>query len=128
MHWHLARVAAHDRAFAMCRASAVCAQRFNALLRRLRGEGVAWDMAHMASSWHLLKGRELHMGAVRLGAALYGQQRIVPGTRPAARWLTRVVRIKKARLFSYVGVLLDVGCRAQGLRWLCAGSFTLCVL
>ena len=75
----------------------MCAQRFNALLRRLRGEGVAWDMAHMASSWHLLKGRELHMGAVRLGAALYGQQRIVPGTRPAARWLTRVVRIKKVR-------------------------------
>ena len=51
----------------------------------------------MASSWHLLKGAELHMDAVRLGAALYGQQRIVPGTRPAARWLTRIVRIKKAR-------------------------------
>ena len=81
----------------------MCAQRFNALLRRLRGEGVAWDMAHMASSWHLLKGRELHMGAVRLGAALYGQQRIVPGTRPAARWLTRVVRIKKARPRPQVG-------------------------
>ena len=40
---------------------------------------------------------QLHMGAVRLGAALYGQQHIVPGTGPAARWLTRVVRIKKAR-------------------------------
>jgi len=52
----------------------------------------------MASSWHLLKGRELHMDLVRLGAALYGQQRIVAGTRPAARWLTRIARIKKARL------------------------------
>ncbi|KAK9845204.1 hypothetical protein WJX81_000018 [Elliptochloris bilobata] len=70
-------------------------ERFNSVLRRMRGAGVRWEVAHMASSWHLMKGRELHMGAVRLGAALYGQQRIVPGTRPAARWLTRIVRIKK---------------------------------
>ncbi len=76
---------------------ALCAQRFNSVLRRLRAAGVRWEVSHMASSWHLLKGRELHMDAVRLGAALYGQQRIVPGTRPAARWLTRIVRIKKAR-------------------------------
>lgn len=95
------------------------AQRFNALLRRLRGEGVAWDMAHMASSWHLLKGRELHMGAVRLGAALYGQQRIVPGTRPAARWLTRVVRIKKARPLSRV-----IGVQGSGSWVAAAGSLT----
>jgi len=61
------------------------------------------------------------MDLVRLGAALYGQQRIVAGTRPAARWLTRIARIKKARLARrprVSGGLLGSGRR---LRRCCTG-------
>jgi len=79
--------------------------------RRLRAAGVRWEVSHMASSWHLLKGRELHMDLVRLGAALYGQQ----------RWLTRIARIKKARLARrprVSGGLLGSGRR---LRRCCTG-------
>jgi len=111
-----------------------CAQRFKSVQRRLRAAGVRWEVSHMASSWHLLKGRELHMDLVRLGAALYGQQRIVAGTRPAARWLTRIARIKKARLarrprvsgglpWQWTGYrALRRGRYARLCAWCCTGS------
>jgi len=68
---------------------------------RLRAAGASFPVTGAAASAALLRGSAGATGGstgiVRVGAALYGQQEIVPGTRPAARWLTRIANLKQAR-------------------------------
>lgn len=68
---------------------------------RLRAAGASFPVTGAAASAALLRGSAGDTGGstgiVRVGAALYGQQEIVPGTRPAARWLTRIANLKQAR-------------------------------
>ena len=43
----------------------------------------------------MLRNKGYTLDIVRVGAALYGQQETVPGTRSAARWLSRIVSLKQ---------------------------------
>ena len=49
----------------------------------------------MAASPHMLRNKGYTLDIVGVGAALYGQQETVSGTRSAARWLSRIVSLKK---------------------------------
>ena len=67
-------------------------QRFAAELSQA---GASTKAINMAASPHMLRNKGYTLDIVRVGAALYGQQETVPGTRSAARWLSRVVSLKK---------------------------------
>ena len=57
--------------------------------------GASIKAINMAASPHMLRNKGYTLDIVRVGAALYGQQETVPGTRSAARWLSRIVSLKK---------------------------------
>lgn len=66
---------------------------------KLRAAGVKIEITGATASTEVLrnKGDDGATGIVHVGAALYGQQDLVPGTRPAARWLTRIATLKKVK-------------------------------
>jgi hypothetical protein len=82
-------------------------QEVQALLGRLRAAGASVGGASLAASGQVLqRERELEAGTVvRVGAALYGQQELVPGTRQAANWYTRIASIRRVRLSLFFLVL-----------------------
>ena len=57
--------------------------------------GASIKAVNMAASPHMLRNKGYTLDIVRVGAALYGQQETVQGTRSAARWLSRIVSLKK---------------------------------
>ena len=76
-------------------------QEVEAFAEKLRAAGARIGVTGGAASPALLRGKGDYgaTGIVHVGAALYGQQDLVPGTRPAARWLTRIATLKKACAF-----------------------------
>lgn len=73
-------------------------QEVEAFAEKLRAAGARIGVTGATASTALLRGKGDYgvSGIVHVGAALYGQQDLVPGTRPAARWLTRIATLKKA--------------------------------
>lgn len=61
----------------------------------LASAGASIKALNMAASPHMLRSKDYEMDIVRVGAALYGQQGTVPGTRSAAKWLARIATLKK---------------------------------
>ena len=76
-------------------------QELESWLADLRAAGAEIGTVSMpAGSQALQPGPSLAEGTttiVRVGAALYGQQALMPGTVPAARWLTRIASIRRVR-------------------------------
>ena len=62
---------------------------------QLQHAGAGIKALNLAASPHMLHSQDYELDIVRVGAALYGQQETVPGTRSAARWLTRIATLKK---------------------------------
>jgi alanine racemase len=65
------------------------------IAEELSAAGAKIGITGITASPQLLRTKDYKVGIVHVGAALYGQQEIVPGTRPAARWLTRILTLKK---------------------------------
>lgn len=65
--------------------------------------GASIKAVNMAASPHMLRNKGYALDIVRVGAALYGQQETVPGTRSAARWLSRIVSLKKVSILERHG-------------------------
>ena len=70
-------------------------QELQHLAAELSQAGASINAINMAASPHMLRNKGYTLDIVRVGAALYGQQETVPGTRSAARWLSRIVSLKK---------------------------------
>jgi len=70
-------------------------QELDEFLKQLVSAGASIKAVNMAASPHMLHSKDYKLDIVRVGAALYGQQETVPGTRSAARWLTRIATLKK---------------------------------
>ena len=62
---------------------------------QLQHAGAGIKALNLAASPHMLHSKDYKLDIVRVGAALYGQQETVAGTRSAARWLTRIATLKK---------------------------------
>ena len=67
-------------------------------MAELSQAGASIREVNMAASPHMLRNKGYTLDIVRVGAALYGQQETVPGTRSAARWLSRIVSLKKVSI------------------------------
>ena len=74
-------------------------QELQSLAAELSQAGASINAVNMAASPHMLRNKGYTLDIVRVGAALYGQQETVPGTSSAARWLSRIVSLKKASTF-----------------------------
>ena len=70
-------------------------QELREFARGLDQAGASIRALNMAASPHMLRNKDYELDIVRVGAALYGQQETVPGTRSAARWLSRIATLKK---------------------------------
>lgn len=70
-------------------------QELREFARGLEQAGASIRALNMAASPHMLRNKDYELDIVRVGAALYGQQQTVPGTRSAARWLSRIATLKK---------------------------------
>ncbi len=70
-------------------------QELQEFAKQLQSAGAGIKALNIAASPHMLHSKDYEMDIVRVGAALYGQQETVPGTRSAARWLTRIATLKK---------------------------------
>lgn len=70
-------------------------QELQEFAEQLEHAGAGIKALNLAASPHMLHSRDYELDIVRVGAALYGQQETVPGTRSAARWLTRIATLKK---------------------------------
>ena len=73
-------------------------QELETFAEKLRVAGAKFGVTGVAASPKMLRDKEAYgtTGIVHVGAALYGQQEVVPGTRSAARWLTRIATLTKA--------------------------------
>jgi hypothetical protein len=73
-------------------------QELETFAEKLRVAGAKFGVTGVAASPKMLRDKEAYgtTGIVHVGAALYGQQEVVPGTRSAARWLTRIATLEKA--------------------------------
>ena len=74
-------------------------QELQSFAAELSQAGASIKAVNMAASPHMLRNKGYTLDIVRVGAALYGQQETVPGTRSAARWLSRIVSLKKVSTF-----------------------------
>ena len=69
-------------------------QELREFARGLEQAGAGIRALNMAASPHMLRNKDYELDIVRVGAALYGQQETIPGTRSAARWLSRIATLK----------------------------------
>ena len=73
----------------------ITVQELQEFAKQLQHAGAGIKALNLAASPHMLRSQDYELDIVRVGAALYGQQEMVPGTRSAARWLTRIATLKK---------------------------------
>ena len=94
-------------------------QELREFARGLEQAGASIRALNMAASPHMLRNKDYELDIVRVGAALYGQQETVPGTRSAARWLSRIATLKKVSAQMWHSSRFVKACAPVMRSWRC---------